>query len=331
MVLIMHIQFFKLFAIIMVIMSSSIYGQVEENASDGVARANEVLTNARKAIYGDRIDRQNKPVFISFSGTSYDKTIRFQDKNPSQTTEERMKVNRDFSIGSPQTAYVLYNLERIDASDVKFKFEITTIVNNDQAKRDTKTFVNGQKLDVGKLPSLEKTAFTKEGSAKSPLSDLLNISRAVVDKEVRSSLFPILLFNPLGKELKFKYIGIAKADEKQADVLELIDDSSETGAVKQTTRYFFDSESHLLMLVINTNSAEDIEKTTSTYLSDHKSINGILVPTKIKEETKIISKKTIEVMGMKSTGSEQTKITDLGLTKIEFDRNFSAKLFEIKN
>jgi len=302
---------------------SSYSQEPRDGNTDTTTQANEILNQARKAVYKDGKKQDVTSIFLSVSGSWYDKTVRYMGKDKSRETEERMKVRREYSIASPQLARVVHYVDPSDSTaEVQLKMEITMIANGDQVKRSTDLFMNGQKLDMGKIPTLEELLSAEGLPIKSP--------RSVADSDLRAELFPFLLYAPVGNAPKFNYVGRAEADGKKADVLEMQPDDALTGAVKQTTKYFFDSESHLLLLITKDYSFDGIEKSISTYFSGHQLMAGLLIPTKIKEESKVVSKKTIEVMGLKSTGSEQNKITELMVNKFEIGRQFPDKLFEIK-
>ena len=322
----MNAKFNTLVIFSLIIMTTlSINSQEPRGGNSGSAeRANEILELARKAIYKDEKKRNVKSIFLSVSGNWYDKTTRYVGKDKPRQSEERMKFKREYSVTPPRFARVVHNVEPSTANaEVPLKIEMTMVVNGDLVARSTDTFVNGQKLEVGKNPKLEELLTAQGLPAKSP--------RAVADSELQAEFFPLLLQDPVGNTLKFHYVGTAEADGRKADVLELQPEETSTAPpVKQTVRYFFDSESHLLLLVTKDYSFEDIEKSTSTYFSAHQLMDGLLIPTKIKEESKVVSKKTIEFMGFRFTGSEQNKITDLEINKFEIGREFPGKLFEIK-
>lgn len=316
---------------LIIMTTTSINSQDLTNNSDSAAKANEILNQARNVVYKDDKSRNIKSVFLSLSGSSYDKTISFMDKSNPRIVENRLTVKNEYSVEFPSFAKIVRKADMKDSErGVQLNLEMTTIVNGEQVNRHTETIINGQKMEMGSIPQFEEMFNTGTAPAKLLSGEPQKSPRSIADGEIQTTLFPILLFDFIGNAPVFNYAGKTESGGKKADVLEVQAENSSTGATRQTIRYFFDCESHLLLLITGEYVSDGVEKSVSTYFSGHRLIGGLMIPTKIKEESKIISKKPLEVMGMKITGSEHNKITELEIGNFETGTKFPAKLFEIK-
>ena len=166
------------------------------------------------------------------------------------------------------------------------------------------------------------------------LPESSDVFRSAFYEKVHNELFPLFLVDLLGKSPVFKYAGKAKSGNKTAFVLEAAPKAANTISnlkeSESTTRYFFDSETHLLLMVAKDADLKDVKNSETTYFSDYKLMNGFLIPTKIKKELKIISKMKIEVMGVKIKKSEMESITELSVKGIDINCQFPPEIFKIE-
>lgn len=107
-----------------------------------------------------------------------------------------------------------------------------------------------------------------------------------------STIFPILL--KFDSSLKFKFVGVAKAGEQKADVIET------TIAKTYKIKLFLDKETHLLLLMTANFYDEILKKEIEQkfFYSDFKEENGLLYAHKIivQENGEVIEERVIKLV-----------------------------------
>lgn len=335
----------KVLGIFIVIFSLTILseGQVakeEKVISDPFSQAAEVLSKARKAIYKKpEFDdfRNVKSIFLSVSGNAVLKSTAHQEGREPIVIKNRESTKIDYSVASPSFVRILHQTDRpVQGNGPEMKLKMTTIANKEQIKNNVDATVGGKKIDLGKgfnmLGSIIKIEKPLPKMNKSPKSS--DVFRSAFYEKVHNELFPLFLVDLLGKTPIFRYVGKAKSGSKNAFVLEVVPKAADTTdnleKLESTVRYFFDVENHLLLMVTKDTNLKDVKNNETTYFSDHKLMNGLLIPTKIKKELKVISKVNIEVMGVKIKKSEMESLTNLTVNELDINRKFPTETFKIK-
>lgn len=267
--------------------------QDSQTDSESLAKANEILSQARKAVKKGNESLKIDGFSITYAVTRQIKTLNNEIKS---TTAQDDTGERQLNALLPD----------------KFKFSETMgdasrsavynyVLNGDQVENEMYGMSNGQRIEFqikGQNPSADQ---------KQQL--LLRI------KKINAFLlFPIILASPNYTPLDFHYVGKAEANGEKADVIEVIlhDNSN--------FRIFFDEKSHLLKMTISNFKNQNLSLAETRFFSDYTEVNGIMVANKINIETKQSSKlfnsELFEEMTLKS---------------IKFNPTFKPNLFDVKD
>jgi hypothetical protein len=149
-----------------------------------------------------------------------------------------------------------------------------------------------------------------------------NIKRVDPKESLKESmwteLFPMIFSHPLEPKLEFQYVGKAKSNDKIANVTDV------KSANGKTYRLLFDSETnYLLMMIVSFKRTDQFftgDQEMKYYFSQRETVDGILIPRKVKVENKQTAK------------GQPSKTSFLNLEILEFKINpeFKKDLFEIK-
>lgn len=158
--------------------------------------------------------------------------------------------------------------------------------------------------------------------AKDKLEVLKNAPRLdpkdVLVESMWTELFPLILTHPFEPNLKFNFVGKAKANGITANV---VDFKPKNG---KSYRLLFDTETnYLLMMIVNYKRSDpfftgDVE--IKYYFSDRELTEGVSIPRKIKVENK------------RTASGQPPKIDYSNIDILEFKLNpeFKKEMFEIK-
>lgn len=182
------------------------------------------------------------------------------------------------------------------------KIRQKTLSNQSNTQQEENFTLSGSKfyskLDVfvnGKLQDFDISNFDK----KSLISNLKSETFLLV--------FPMTLDASWYIPLEFSYVGIAESKDGKAEVIEAVS----PGKVKY--RLFFDTETHLLLLMTESWTNKDNKQNENKYyFSNYQEKDGLLVA------TKIITERNGEVV-------EEKEIKDL-----KINPKFKSDLFEVK-
>jgi hypothetical protein len=166
---------------------------------------------------------------------------------------------------------------------------------------------NGESLKLleGKTDK-EKLEMLKKARAKDPKENFYN--------QIWFGLFPLVLSNPFEPNLEFKYVGKAQSSNQTANV---VDVKAKNG---KSYRLLFDSQTNYLLMMIENYKGDDGDYEIKYYYSNREKVNNVLIPKKIKVESKFTS-----------TGKEP-RISYSTIDVLEFKLNPELKesIFEIK-
>lgn len=142
--------------------------------------------------------------------------------------------------------------------------------------------------------------------------------KVILLEEMWTQLFPLILTHPFEKDVKFNYIGKAKANNITANV---VDFKPKNG---KSYRLLFDTETNYLLMMIVTYKRNDPffvgDQEMKYYFSNRELTGDILIPKKIKVENK------------QTAPGKPPKITFSNIDILEFKLNPELKqsMFEIK-
>ena len=168
--------------------------------------------------------------------------------------------------------------------------EIMEILNGEKFSLKIDTFVDGK---------IVNTDFGAVIGKKNRISDL--------KRETFLLVFPITLDASWYVPLEFNYVGIAESKDGKAEIIEAVSPG------KTKYRLFFDTETHLLLLMTQSWTGKDNKQNETKYFfSNYQEKDGLLIA------TKIITERNDEVV-------EEKEIKDL-----KVNPTFKPAWFDIK-
>lgn len=269
----------------------------QSNQSEGT----QVIRKARQAIGLDKSDE------ISSYFYKTKKTIISQNLN-SESFEEVSHI----LPGKIQAIY---------GRDSPFFSRLTRTWNGEKYKSMYESDSPSGQRTIQDITAQENKPLSKNVSdviGKKTTAALQNAQKAdpknIFKESLWTSLFPLTLSHPFEKNMEFKYVGKAKSNDKTANVVDV------KPANGDTYRLLFDSETNYLLVMIvshketNERFVGDVE--TKYYFSERETINGVLIPKKIKVEQKatpvgkdpIIKFSNIEILDFKLNQTLDEKI-----------------------
>jgi len=309
---------------------------VATDLTESRLKAEKILEESRKVIYGTSAIRNLKTLFVNTSGDSYTRQTVTKGDGKAPLVERWERIMNEYSIVSPDFLRII-SVAASKNSGADSKVQIVTIANTSQIDIKAKVIVNGQKINVGEgFQNFLKNGNGRFGDFGSIFSQKEKplFSRSAVDLQVSAFTFPLTLTDIFGNAPKFNYLGKADAEGISALVLEA-GSNGESRLIEQTkvrrTRYFFDAKSYLLVLVTTEFESENVISSKSIYFSEYKSFGGILIPTKIKEESKLVSKFDVSIGRLKIKPSKTLRVTDITINEFEINREFPKAIFKIKD
>lgn len=265
---------------------------------DRIIKAEQILKDAQKAIGAEKINLNSFHL----------KTKFILDASMGEITDET-------------DVLLLNNIRSVTTVEQPSSMKITRIWNENRYKASVESEIGGQRFvrDITNS-SLSNDALKKVGNKidKDKL-DKLKESRKRDPKNlfywsIWQNFFPLVLIQPFEQNLEFKYVGKAEVSKRFANI---IDVKSKNGS---NFRLLFDSETSLLLMMIESFKGEDGNYETKFYFSNKEVIDNVLIPKRIKVENKFTP-----------TGKEP-KISLRNIEILEFKLNPELKesMFEIK-
>jgi hypothetical protein len=152
----------------------------------------------------------------------------------------------------------------------KFKQTMESEFNGIRTVRDTT-----EGISIGSLDGLLSKTNSKKIDVKP------NDPKVALSNDLWMSVFPFTLKHPIEDQVKFEFIGRAKAGEQTANFVQV---KSVGGHLFQL---FFDEKTNNLLLMIEKFKESEKVFETKYYYSNREKRDNILIPTKIKVERKI--------------------------------------------
>lgn len=236
---------------------------IARQQNDEATAAERVLKQAREATRKELKEPQ-------INGLVVNSTTKVSDPIPEAILKARPQYRGKRAEGTIDEEIALSLPDKmrskIDASYPTNQWVSDSIFNGDRFVGKSDTFVNGKPINFVISDSTVKTE--KEKIAESKDSAFL-------------TLFPITLDYSWHSPLEFRYIGIAEAKDTKADVIET---TLSNGA---NYRFFFDQQTHLLLMVIETRTSKKTNKEIEKkyFFSDYRKVSGLLVAHKVVTET----------------------------------------------
>ena len=252
--------------------SAMAQSDIHETA-DIYSKADKILDRARKMVFQNTSETPPQNIFISTSADTYTRRTT-KDKKP-LLAEKREHVIVEYSLKLPDFIKTVA-VKKSDRPIKDAEIWIISLANKNKVALSGKVFVDGQKINVGKGPrEFLETDYRRFGVKEFEPSDKNSqLARTGIDSRVSSFILPLIFQDTRGETPSFKYLGKAVAAKKEAWVLEKVSENREDGERK--IKYFFDTESNLLLMITKEWKSNNMTSNTSVYFSRHKIFNGIL-------------------------------------------------------
>lgn len=205
-----------------------------------------------------------------------------------------------------------------------FLVQSTKTWNGEKYKSTIETDVSGQRI-VRDVTTQENKPLSKNviniigGKTAAALQNSQRADpKKIFTESLWTSLFPLMLSHSFEKDIKFRYVGKAKSNDKTANI---VDVNPSNGKIY---RLLFDSETNYLLILIvsfketNERFVGDVE--TKYYFSERELIGGVLIPRKIKVERKSTPEGKPPVI----------RFSNIEIVDFKINPTLDEKLFNIK-
>lgn len=297
--------------------------------------ANKIIDESRETVYRTAGIQKIKSLYLLTTGESYTRQTVSEESGKIPTFEHYENISNEYSIEYPDY------LRRVITTNTKkntfdTEVQIAATANKNVVDLKSKLSVNGQSVklqdDISKFIS-SGYAKLKDISPMFSEKEAPVLSRSLLNKQASDFIFPLILTDIFDQSHQFLYIGKASVDGKTAFVLEAVpSDTQASQELKKVekTRYFFDAATHFLIMITSDFQTDNFTSTSSIYFSAHKSFNGIMIPTRIKQESKTDLKFNQNIAKLKIRPSVTIKVTDIEVKDFEVNKVFPQATFEIK-
>lgn len=230
----------------------------------------------------------------------------------------------EINIELPDKIQVIYSGKLPSSMQISSSNQLTRIWNGKKYRSISETELSGRRTirdttnEDSKLISKKVTDVIGKKSAAALENARKADPKNIFTESLWTSVFPLVLSHPFEKNIKFEYVGKAKSGETTANVIDV------KPANGKTYRLLFDSETNYLLMMIvshketNDRFVGDVEE--KYYFSEHKLIDGLLIPKKIKVEKKATPKGESPVV----------KFFNIEILDFKINPKFDEKIFEIK-
>ncbi|MFV0388226.1 MAG: hypothetical protein ACK5NT_05675, partial [Pyrinomonadaceae bacterium] len=267
---------------------------------------------------------------IELNGEEFTSIESAKSKSAMPQYNSRRALQLKYIIAKPNKALSGVTIE-IKNKVLSMKTSATLISNGKDVIVNNVTEVNGVRTN-SISNSKSQTAL-----GASALSGMANneakLSAEKVYRDANEVVFPLLLTSFIENSFMFRYVGKAESDGIKADVLERIMPASEKGRNEtkmgeRVIRYFFDSATQNLLMIVHRNESTVTIVEESMYFSEYKQRAGVLIPTRIKIETNIVYKKPFRIMNKTYTNLRVKKISDFLVREFQFNFEIPDSVFE---
>lgn len=297
-----------IFSIVFILtLFTSLYSQENKlSVIERLERGSQIVKDAQKAVRPETLEL--KSVHYKLKTLTLAKTQEGMSL-PDSFTEINLnlpdKIQTIFSFGEPfsSTSTKTWNGEKYKSFfEMEFMGKKTIKDNTDSDRKETLKKAEGI-IAKDKLEVLRNT----------PRLD----PKDVLKESMWTELFPLILTHPFEQNLKFNFVGKAKANDITANV---VDFKPKNG---KSYRLLFDTETNfLLMMIVNYKRSDpfftgDVE--TKYYFSNRELTGGVLIP------------KTIKVENKRTAPGQPPKVDYSNIDILEFKLNpeFKKDMFDI--
>lgn len=285
---------FKILSIFFILsFSLNIFSQVND---EQITKGNQIIADARKAIGAEKnLD-----------------SLQVSLKSTYEVAGAKWADGTEISVILPDKISYVYS------TTTPFESVATSLWNGEKYKKLFESVsIDGRRIlsdvtkprDFSNLSKVTKDSKILENIKKVSETD----PKEKLNNDLWNKVFPLILMHPLSPNAEFKYIGIAKAANGEANV---VDTTSESGRL---IRLLFDSKTNQLLLLIEKFKGFDGDYENNYYYSNREIVDKILIPKKIKVENKFTP-----------TGKD-TRITYQYIDVVEFKINpkFKPNFFDV--
>ena len=291
-----------------------------------IDRANEIIGQARQAVYQKAKREDIKSLYLQTDGTTATESVMQieGDKDPRET-KMRQTLESSVSVDLTDKAKQEIFSYMSDKNPSENHSKIESLINGEKFSQTTETIVDGKAFDMNSFFNLPFVSEKDKKQMKEAM-EKAKPTKESIQKGIAEQLYTVLLSSLWGDDKVFVYIGKAEADNVRADILEI---ESATG---RQTRWFFDEKTHLLLMITDEISKGEISAKTTQYFSDYQLVDGLMIAKKINIEMEsAIGDREMEVMGKKMKISGKTKnITETIVKDFKINPTFKPETFAVK-
>ena len=246
--------------------SLSIFSQEKMNVKDEqITKGQQIIENARKKIGADNLISN----LNSFQSSI--KSVRDLAGNKSENTNE-------INIMLPDKIFFVYSTPEPS------EYKSISIWKGEKYKKLSDITFDGQRT-VRDVTNRDSSSILAKSVKDKEILENIKKAQAITPKkqlndELWNEIFPLILMHPFETQAEFRYVGKAKSADREANV---VDTTTESG---HSIRLLFDSETSLLLLMIEKYKSFDGDYETKYYYSDRELVDNVLIPKKIKVEHK---------------------------------------------
>lgn len=262
----------------LILFSITLFAQSNAELNKDTTKGEQILKDARKAIGTEKINLQSFSLKMKnvSSSSSDELLIEVKAMLPDKFSQVMSKTQpiqmTSTSIWNGTQYKAIVDAEMLGQRSV-----------TDITKSSLNSSLDSEIVDkIGNKIGKEKAEQLKRYRKKDPKEQFfLN--------NIWQGFFPLTLIQPFEKNLEYKYVGKAKSGSQVANV---VDVTSPSGIAY---RLLFDSETNYLLMMMENHegrsmSGVDGTYETKLYFSERKTIDNVLIPTKIKIERKFTPK-----------------------------------------
>jgi hypothetical protein len=267
-----------------------------------IARANEILGQARAAVYQKIKVSDVKSLSLKDAGVNLvESATEVSGRGRPQVVTFRRGIEVSIVVGSPDNINHTTRHFNPDVSPSENYTRIEDVLSGEQAARRTDTITQGRAFDEDKMPDVPGMPESVKKQLRERIEKRTKTTREEILGAAAGRLFPVLLDTAWMNGKPLIYLGKADAGGTKADILEV---KTNTG---RQTRYFFDEKTHLLLMMTDEVSRGGLSSRVASYFSDYQLMDGLLVAKKINTETETTDEREIEVKGKRLKASNKTK------------------------
>jgi hypothetical protein len=283
----------------------------------------EILSLAKQAVYPKGFDPSKiKSILLETQGILViDSNTTIDGGQTPRNNKSRVEIEEVFFIDLLEKIRHVIITRETEKNPIENFTKVVMVSNEGNIFFDTQKVTDGKPFDLNEiLNSSEVPESTKKQIKMQQENAKKTVTRDRIVKDAVNKILPLLLYNPWGKDI-FSYIGKAEAGNTKADVLEL------KSSLGRQVQYFFDVQSHLLLMVTDKVERPDATVNTSYFFTDYKKINGVLIASKVNSETLTTVRQKV---GDKNITSTSKIISELVTKEFTLNSTFAGDTFTNK-